>query len=304
MYLVIDIGGTFIKYGLMDTEGNLHCKNKKRTTTENLIAFKNILYEIVEAHDLTNIKGIALSCPGTIDVNTGMIYYGGSYPFLHKVNLACDLQEKYGKKVTIENDGKCAALAELWQGSLKEVNDAVVLILGSGVGGGIILNRQLHRGINLSAGELSYVMSNIDIATKKGRFVGNDCSAVKMVKHIAEIKQLDDLTDGVAVFDYINSGDKEANEIFDEYCLYIAAQIMNLQYIFDPELFSIGGGISSQPILHERIHWAMEQLRKENPFHVAKPVVVPCKFLSDANLYGALYQFLKGMKKGGEIVYE
>lgn len=86
-------------------------------------------------------------------------------------------------------------------------------------------------------------MSNIDTSTKKGRFVGNDCSAVKMIKHIAETKQLHDLTDGEAVFDYINSGDKVANEIFDEYCLYIAAQIMNLQYILDPELFSIGVGL-------------------------------------------------------------
>jgi len=68
-------------------------------------------------------------------------------------------------------------------------------------------------------------------------------------------------------------------------------RILNLSYILDPEIFAIGGGISAQPILIERIQWALDEIKKANPLHTANPIVVACKFQNDANLYGALYHF-------------
>ncbi|MFS0779771.1 ROK family protein [Neobacillus sp. 3P2-tot-E-2] len=297
MYLVIDIGGTFAKYSLMDSAGNITTKNKRLAPRTNYTDFEQMLFSIIEEQDLTTIKGIAISCPGTIDTETGTIYYGGSFPFLHEVNLAKVITEKYGKEVTIENDGKCAALAELWLGSVKGAKDAVVMVLGTGVGGGIIIDGKIHRGINLSAGELSYVMNRIDPVTREASFFGLDGSAVEMVRKIAEKKQLEDVTDGVGVFEFINENDREAMEVFDEYCINIASQILNLQYILDPEVFAIGGGISVQPILLERIKWALEEVKKANPLHMASPNIVSCKFRNDANLYGALYHFFISNEK-------
>jgi predicted NBD/HSP70 family sugar kinase len=297
MYLVIDIGGTFAKYALMDSAGNLTVRNKKLAPRTNYLDFEQMLFSIIEEQDLTTIKGIAISCPGKIDTETGTIYYGGSFPFLHEVNLAKIIGEKYGKEVSIENDGKCAALAELWLGSAKGTKDAVVMVLGTGVGGGIIIEGKIHRGINLSAGELSYVMNSIDPKTKEAEFFGYNGSAVEMVRKIAERKQLEDATDGVGVFEYINNHDREAIEIFDEYCIQIATQILNLQYILDPEIFAIGGGISAQPLLLERIKWAIEEVKKGNPLHMASPNVVSCKFRNDANLYGALCHFFMSKEK-------
>jgi predicted NBD/HSP70 family sugar kinase len=292
MYLVIDIGGTFAKYALMDAEGHITAKGKRPTPRTNLTEFEQVIFSIIDHHDLSIVKGIAISCPGTIDVDTGMIYYGGSLPFLHKVNLPKIIEDKYGIDAFIENDGKCAALAELWLGSVKEAKDSVVLVLGSGVGGGIIIDKKLHRGVNLSAGEVSFVMDQLDIKTKEANFFGSDGSAVKMVRRIAELKNLDDPTDGEKVFEYINQSDEEANAIFNEYCLYLASQILNLQYILDPNVFAIGGGISAQPILLERIQWGIAEIKKANPLHMANPKVVACQFQNDANLYGALYHFL------------
>jgi predicted NBD/HSP70 family sugar kinase len=292
MYLVIDIGGTFAKYALMDTEGRITAKGKRPTPRTNLTDFEQVIFSIIDHHDLSNVKGIAISCPGTIDVDTGMIYYGGSLPFLHMVNLPKFIEDKYGKKVFIENDGKCAALAELWLGSVKDEKDSVVLVLGSGVGGGIIIDKKLHRGVNLSAGEVSFVMDQLDLKTKEATFFGFDGSAVRMVRRIAELKNLDDRTDGEKVFEYINQSDEEANAIFNEYCFYVASQILNLHYILDPNVFAIGGGISAQPILLERIQWAIAEIKKANPQHMANPKVVACHFQNDANLYGALYHFL------------
>jgi predicted NBD/HSP70 family sugar kinase len=292
MYLVIDIGGTFTKYALMDKAGNIIVKGKRPTPTTNLSDFKRVIFSIIEDQDLSKVKGIAISCPGVVDVNEGTIYQGGLLPFLHEVNLVKIINEKYGLDVTIENDGKCAALAELWLGSIKNTKDSVVLVLGSGVGGGIIINGELHRGFNLSAGEVSYVMSEVHPQTKEGNFVGTNCSAVNMVARIAELKNLDEPNDGMAVFEFIKEDDEEANTIFNEYCIQLGTLILNLQYILDPEIFAIGGGISSQPILIDRIVWAINELKQKNPIHTANPKVVTCRFRNDANLYGALYHFL------------
>ncbi|CAM5730227.1 putative Glucokinase [Streptomyces afghaniensis 772] [Streptomyces afghaniensis] len=291
MYLVIDIGGTFVKYALMNSAAQIIKKAKMTTPKTNLIDFENVLFTLIEEHDLSAIKGIAISCPGTIDTDTGIVYYGGSFPFLHEVNLKRRIEEKYGIKVSIENDAKCAALAELWLGSVKDYKDSVVLVLGSGVGGGIIIDGKVHRGVHLSAGEISYVMNGLNLQTKEATYFGLICSAVEMVKRIAAIKKIEDITDGVAVFNYINNKDPEAAAIFDEYCLHLATQILNLSYILDPEVVAIGGGISAQPVLLQRIKWAIEEIKKMNPFHMATPKVVACKFQNDANLYGALYQF-------------
>lgn len=297
MYLVIDIGGTYIKFALMDVTGKIVTKGKQPSPRTNLTEFKNKIYSIIENHDLSKIKGIAISCPGTIDVASGMIYYGGSFPFLHEVNLAKEIEEKYKINVSIENDAKCAALAELWKGSVKDTRNSVVLILGSGVGGGIIIDGNLHRGVNLSAGEVSYVMNNINPLTKEGQFFGLNCSAVEMIRRIADSKRLEDPTDGETVFEYIKQNDEEANNFFNEYCIYLATQILNLQYILDPELFAIGGGISAQPILLDRIQWALMEVKRVNPMHIANPKVVACEFQNDANLFGALYHFFVSKEK-------
>ncbi|WP_121614309.1 ROK family protein [Mesobacillus foraminis] len=297
MYLVIDIGGTFAKYSLMDSAGNITEKNKKVAPRTNYSDFKQMLFSIIEEQDLPTIRGIAISCPGTIDTETGVVYYGGSFPFLHEVNLTKLIEEKYGIEVSIENDGKCAALAELWLGSVKGAKDAVVMVLGTGVGGGIILGGKIHRGINLSAGELSYVMNSIDPVTREASFFGFDGSAVEMIRKIAVKKQLEDSTDGLGAFEFVNQNDREAMKVFDEYCINIATQILNLQYILDPEVFAIGGGISAQLLLLERIKWAIEEVKKANPMHMATPNVVPCRFRNDANLYGALYHFFMSKDK-------
>ncbi|MFK4302954.1 putative NBD/HSP70 family sugar kinase [Paenibacillus sp. RC254] len=296
MYLAIDIGGTFIKYALMDSAGTIVTKGKQSTPRVHLAGFMDKLYSIIEGHDLSAVKGIALSCPGTVDAARGVIYHGGSLPFLHEVNLKQEIERRYGIDAFVENDGKSAALAELWLGSVKNAKDSVVLILGSGIGGGIIIDGKLHRGVNLSAGEVSYIMHQFNPETKTGQYFGLDCSAVNMIRRIAEIKKVDS-ADGEVIFEYIMQGDAEANAIFDEYCLYLAIQILNLQYILDPEVIAIGGGISAQPVLIERIQRAIADVKEANPLHIANPKVVACQFRNDANLYGALYHYFVSKEK-------
>ncbi|ALP35379.1 hypothetical protein ASL14_03515 [Paenibacillus sp. IHB B 3084] len=118
-----------------------------------------------------------------------------------------------------------------------------------------------------------------------------------MVQKIGEIKGLEDPSNGEAVFEFINSDDPDATKVFDEYCLKVAAHIMNLQYILDPELFAIGGGISAQLILIKRLEWALGEIKRVNPLHIANPKIAQCTFRSDANLIGALYNFFVEKEK-------
>ncbi|WP_175073529.1 ROK family protein [Terribacillus sp. AE2B 122] len=299
MYLVVDIGGTLVKTALMDRGGKIIKKDSRPSSRVNIEAFDKVLFASIDAMYSEDVRGIAVSTPGAVDTDTGVIYNGGSFPFQHGVNMKAKLKERYEVAVAIENDGRCAALAELWLGSLKDKRDAIVLVLGSGVGGGILMDGKVHHGRNLLAGELSYVMDAVDAETKKATFFGGTGSAVNMIKHINKEKEVADVTDGKKAFEFINAGDAAANQFFDEFCLSIAIQILNLQYIFDPEVFAIGGGISAQPIVTERIQQTVKELKQANPLHAADPTIVSCHYQSDANLYGALYHYLTEHEKTG-----
>ncbi|QDA73532.1 ROK family protein [Listeria seeligeri] len=290
MYFVYDIGGTFIKFALMENNGNIKMKDKFPTTAKSA---EELVAQMVEKFlpYKQAIKGIAVSCPGVVDSGKGVIYQGGSLLFMHEKNLAEMLARECHVPVVLQNDAKSAALAELWLGVAKDVHSAAILTLGSGVGGGIIMDGKLQSGYHLMAGEVSYMESDFDTERLRGEFFGRTGSAVELIKRIATKKNLMDKKDGEQVFALIAHGDEEANAIFNDYIYGLAIQILNIQYLIDPEIIAIGGGISAQPIVVERLNEAVAQIKAANPFHAAKPNIVTCRFQNDANLYGALYNF-------------
>lgn len=290
MYFVYDIGGTFIKFALVENNGNIKMKDKFPTTAKSA---EELVAQMVEKFlpYKQAIKGIAVSCPGVVDSEKGVIYQGGSLLFMHEKNLAEMLARECHVPVVLQNDAKSAALAELWLGVAKDVHSAAILTLGSGVGGGIIMDGKLQSGYHLMAGEVSYMESDFDTERLRGEFFGRTGSAVELIKRIATKKNLTDKKDGEQVFALIAHGDEEANAIFNDYIYGLAIQILNIQYLIDPEIIAIGGGISAQPIVVERLNEAVAQIKAANPFHAAKPNIVTCRFQNDANLYGALYNF-------------
>ena len=169
MYLVFDVGGTFVKYAWMSVDGDIQEKGKYPTPTkeeESVPEFVESLGQIYDKYKDQGVEGIALSLPGLIDAENGIIRNGGGIKYLKDAHLAellgarCD-----GVKISMENDGKCAALAEVWMGNAKGCKNAAVVILGTGIGGGIVINGHVHRGNDLSAGELSYFFA--DTLTRK-----------------------------------------------------------------------------------------------------------------------------------------
>ncbi|WP_440897592.1 ROK family protein [Amphibacillus sp. Q70] len=290
MYLVIDIGGTFTKYAVMSIQGEI-LKDEKVLTPKSSIDELIHLIDRVYGEQNQNIEGIAISLPGTVDVENGVIYYGGSLPYLHNQNLVELVTNRCKVPVSIENDGKCAALAEHWKGSTKGFANSIVLVLGTGVGGGIFIENKLLRGANLSAGEMSYIIDEYHYETTSNQMVGRSCSATMMINKIVDIKGLSE-NDGHSAFEYIKNNDPEVLPIFKEYCCKIAVQILNLQYILDPDIIALGGGISVQPILLEEIEKQMDIIKGAMELSMADPILKICQFRNVANLVGALYHHL------------
>lgn len=292
-YLSIDIGGTNLKYGILNNSGNLISHDKIQTPAKNIIEFTNAVFGIIEKYQ-SNIKGIAISVPGKID-DTGTIHHGGSLPFLDKVNLKKMIEDKYKIYTSIENDGKSAALAELWLGNLNGVNNSAAIVLGTGVGGGIVINGQLLYGEHFQAGEFSFMLNNFTDSNFLRSAVGANTSAVGMIKEIGLLKKLSDPSDGIKVFNFINEKDSQAYPIFQNFCSYVAKLILNIQSVVDLRRFVIGGGISAQSIVTETINEEYDKILNSTPIikdTLTRPEILNAKFQNNANLYGALYGLL------------
>lgn len=291
-YFSIDIGGTNIKYGIINNQGDL-ISHKSVKTPDNKTDFLNLIKSIVQ-ENLSDIQGVGISVPGKVNVQTGTVFYGGALPFLDKVSFKDELESAFHIPAAVENDAKSGASAELWLGSLKDVNNGAIITLGTGVGGGIVLNHQLLHGSHYQAGELSYMSLGTD-TSKMSNLVGLSGSAVHMIEDCAKVLNLTDTQDGVAVFDAINSGNQQVTKIFSNYCDVIATVILNIQSVVDLETIAISGGISAQPIVVEEINRAYSRLLAQNPLLKAQieiPNIVQAHFKSNANLYGAVYNLL------------
>lgn len=190
--------------------------------------------------------------------------------------------------ISVENDGKCAALAESWVGALAHTDHGIVLVFGTGVGGGLIINNCLHRGSNGIAGEFSFIQQT-DACYQPSAYFGASGSVLSLVSEGERVKGMEkDTLSGELLFQLIEEGDKELQGVLEKYCDTIALHLFNLQYIFDPETFAIGGGISEQKRFIQEIEKSIDRLKEKHTYQLAVPRVVQCKFRNDANLIGAL----------------
>lgn len=291
-YLTVDIGGTEIKFAVLNSAGNI-IKKSKIPTKQNKEQFLSDVDQIVKKH-IDEVKGIAFCSPGKIE-NT-KIRFGGSLPFLDGIDFA----EIYGRRfhipVAVINDGKASVLAENWLGSLKDETNCAAITLGTGVGGGIIINGHLLRGTHYQAGELSFMISNLSLPKDMQGALGVNGSAVKFVKAVNQKVNYQDENDGLHAFEVIKEGVPEAVAIFHDYCFKIAVLILNMQTVVDINKVAIGGGISAQPILINGINQAYDKLVNEyNPIigsTLTKPSIVSAHFRNESNLYGSLYNLL------------
>lgn len=288
--LVFDVGGTFIKYATMDVEGSIYDQGKVKTPLDSKEHFFDKLIEIYKTYE-KEVDGLAFSMPGNIDVETGYIYTPGALLFNLNTNFFEEIHSRIDLPVSIENDGKCAALAELWKGNLKDCQNGAVMVLGTGIGGGLICDRKLLKGTHFFAGELSYLLENPHKIGMSNVFAMHGGAYALCLKTANNLGKPDLQLNGKQVFQMIEEGSKEALDALEDVAQHIAVQIFNTQCFVDPEVVCIGGGISKQELLHIKIKEHLQKIYEEFPLPVPHVEVKQCKFHNDSNLLGALYNY-------------
>ena len=300
MILAIDIGGTFIKFGLVDDDFKISNQSKVSTPTT-LDGFWLTLEHIVSSHkDI--ISGIAIACPGEINSKRGFIFKGGLIPYLTAIPLGSRLTKTFQLPVKVINDADAAALAEARYGSLQDLDCGAALVLGTGVGLGLVSQEDLLSSLSVT----QYLrvpspqsMSQTSLPFQWELFmhglvslVDNKGSAVGFVHEASQLLGLEQ-DDSLVVFSALDENHSEQlKRLFKDYCHETAVLILNLQSLFKLDGVIIGGGISSQNALIEGIVNAYEELFNEKPELGFEPITIQaCHFHNDSNLLGAASYF-------------
>lgn len=300
-YLAIDVGGTFTKYALMDEDCVFYEKDKVPTEKDSLENFVGMLVGIYQKY-AGEAEGIAVCAPGVIDSEKGFMYNGGSLFCIKNINLVEILEDRCRVPVTVENDAKCAALAEVWKGALSDCKNSMAVIIGTAVGGAVIVDRKVLKGKNFMAGEFSYLFTDENRWQERSQLLAESGGVPALIRLAEQKKGVPEGSlDGEKIFSMANQGDTEIIEILRVYCRHLAVQISNYQFVVDPEKIAIGGGISAQPVLLELIKEALKELNTVFPYPIPLPDVVTCRFYNDSNLIGALYVHLKSREEKIDI---
>ena len=309
-YLAIDIGGTAVKLGIVDETGRVLLKGEESVSfdgyqTPVLTTVRRAAKEFLTANSIPVkvLRASAFSATGQIDSRKGIVAGTcGNFPQLHRQPYQVCAGRGLRPAVTVANDANCMTLGEVWVGGAKGYTDVIGVTLGTGVGGGIIANGQLVRGVHFTAGEYSFVNTNAEAWDAPDQNMACQCSTKYLLKWYRARKGLpaDAPMNGKLFFEAANAAEPEALEVLERFCRMVAVQIYNLNVLLDLEKVAIGGGISKQPILVETLNEVYEEyILRGHPFSEAqarclpRPEIVPCRFLSEANQIGAFASYQK-----------
>lgn len=270
--LGIDLGGMSVKVGVVDENNSIIGKAAVPTNSPNQPPrpADDIMDDIASACRLAvenagisfdEVANIGLGCPGSVNSSTGMLEFSGNLG-MRDYPLAAKLEERLERKVFVENDANAAAFGESIAGAAKGAKNAVCVTLGTGVGGGIIIDGKIYSGSNYAGGELGHM---VIVADGKYCTCGRHgcweayASATALI-YQTQVKMLNDKTsemwklvdgdlrnvNGRTAFDAYRMGDKSGSEVVDNYIFYIACGVTNVINIFQPDIICIGGGISKE----------------------------------------------------------
>lgn len=264
----VDLGGTTIKFAILTAEGEIQQKWSLRTNI--LDEGSHIVPDIIESinHHIDLYKmsrdqfiGIGIGTPGTVDRDNGTVIgaYNLNWKTLQPVKE--QIEAGTGLKFAIDNDANCAGLGERWKGAGNDGDDVAFITLGTGVGGGLIANRQLLHGIGGAAGEVGHIIvqPNGYQCTCGNHGCLEQYASATGVVHLAQdlaeeyegtsrLKKMIDDGDEITskiVFDLAKERDYLANKVVDKVCYYLGLACANISNTLNPEFVVIGGGVSA-----------------------------------------------------------
>lgn len=317
MIIGIDIGGTNVKIGLLNLEGDIVSKWEINTNKEN--KGKSIVDEIWTfiSHNLSEmivqnkIIGIGVGAPGFVNESTGKVYEAVNIGWTN-FPLAKMLQEKAGLPVLVENDANIAALGEYWKGNRDRVDSLIIITLGTGVGGGIISDGEVLHGENGTAGEIGHIIVEPNgypcNCGRKG-CLDTIASATGIVRRAKDIISQDEMSalaklyysnndkiDAKDIFDLAKKGDADCVEIITEIADSIGIALANAAAIVNPSTIIVGGGLS------EAGEWFLDQIKlsfkKYSLTRIGDETRIElAKLGNDAGIIGAAYLVKKNLNR-------
>lgn len=310
-YVGIDLGGTNIAVGVCNENYEIIATAKTKTNLprpcEEICAdMDRVTREAVAKAGLTmdDIESIGIGSPGAVNPDTKVVEFANNLGFFN-APIGAIMRELTGKEVYIENDANAAAYGEAVAGAAKGTNSSVTITLGTGVGGGIVLNGKVFSGFNHFGAELGHT-----VIVKGGRHCscGRDgcweayasASALIYQTKIAMIKHPEsemwvvcnhdiNAVNGRTAFDAMRMGDPVGKDVVNKYIDYIACGVANMVNIFQPEVLCIGGGISheGETLLAPIRKVVYEQTYGRYSAH--QPKVVAAQLGNDAGIIGAAF---------------
>ncbi|MCK5126460.1 MAG: ROK family protein [candidate division Zixibacteria bacterium] len=310
LFAGIDIGATNIKYGLVDNEGKVRYKAKTITPDSNPPAklFEQVVFcgeqlLIMADEEDGDVDFIGVGSPGTVNIKTGIVE--GTCPNLPGwvgFHLRDLLQERLNLPVFIDNDANCATLAECRYGSGVGYKDIICLTVGTGIGGTIILNGRLHRGVSFAAGEIGHMKVAVkDTEALTYDFLEHQVSSKAIISAIAKNlenditpafqSQIGDNPERLTIrriFTAIKRGDKMALRVIEDTARLLGMALVSLVNVLNPELIILGGGVAEgggdfvrvvkETVMKESLPPAVESLR-----------ILPAQMGNNAGFIGAAF---------------
>jgi len=267
-YIGIDLGGTNIAVGLVDENGKIIHKDSIPTLRER--EYQDIIKDMAmlslkvikdSGVDIKDVKSIGIGSPGTPNSRDGILVYTNNLKF-RNVPMRTEMQKYVNLPVYIDNDANCAALAESVAGAAKDVEHSITITLGTGIGGGVVINNKVYSGFNFAAAELGHTVIVVDgeqcTCGRKGCWEAY-AAATALIRQTKAAAQANpdslinklvngDLSkiDAKTAFDAAKQGDETGKKVVAQYIKYLAEGLINVINTFQPEILVIGGGVCKE----------------------------------------------------------
>ncbi len=307
-YVGVDIGGTTIKTGIVDKSGNIVIKSAIKTEQispelqmekvgeqiKKLLQSSNLVFD--------SILGIGVGCPGAINGKKGIVGYSSNLKWTN-FYLKDTLEKVTGKKVRVANDADAATLGEVIFGVAKNYNTVIMLTLGTGVGGGIVIDKKLYEGTNGMVAELGHITlrsNGVPCGCGRRGCFEQYASATALVRITKEFMTKNpessmwslvendlEKVDGKTAFICAKQGDKTAKRVINKYISYLSEGCLDYCNIFRPDAIVFGGGISKEgEYLTKKVVKYLEKFNygyKNTP----KTAILTASLKNDAGIIGA-----------------
>lgn len=299
-----DLGGTHLRAATVDRHGEIRFRFKQNTPqapdanaiVDAIVAA--VLESQQQSGSVNQISAVSLVVPGTVNVAENAVVRAPNLPCLDGFQLGAALTERLGVPAIIENDANAAAVGEMWQGAAVGCNTIICVTLGTGVGGGIILDGKLWRGVDGAAAEIGHMCVDpfggvaCTCGSRGCLEVFASATAIVRMTREASPRYPDSVLQGRVdhtaemIFEAGQRGDELALEIFRRMGVYLGIGLANLINILNPEMIVIGGGVVNGWNLFEK-HMHQQVEERAFPLLAARVKIVRAKRGDDAGLLGA-----------------